>query len=341
MSDSLRLSHRAVAASAAFLLTGFAFAGPSLAGDDGKKGGGDRGSSASNGRSQGGARGGSGGGGSESGGGESQSRPSGGKSQGGQGARGGSGGSGGGSGQGAADAGAKGQTEDPAGNNGTFKVDGLPYSDGMANEPHVACGFRLKLFGFDEGQVGDVTIMGHAPSGSGLVASLSDVTFSDDAAGGGPNDPDATFEFTAADLNLAGLTAHPNQGYHLKVTLSSDEGVKHKVFWFEPCTTPPAVGGTEGETGGETGGTLTPGPVGGAVGGTDEERGEQVLGTKFTRTGTVSANRDAQVLGTRFERGAALPFTGSLASTLLALGGGLVALGGGAWAVGRRMRQTA
>jgi hypothetical protein len=141
---------------------------------------------------------------------------------------------------------------DPAGNNGTFKVDGLPFSEGMANEPHVACGFRLKFFGFDEGQTGDVTIAGHAPSGSGVVSSKTGVLISDDAAGGGPHDPDAVIEYAASDLDLAGLTAHPKQGYHLKVTLSTDTpgGVKHKVFWYEPCAAPPEVAGT----------TMTPPP---------------------------------------------------------------------------------
>ena len=349
MSDSMRLSHRAIAASAAFLLTGAAFAGPAVAGDDGKggKGGGDRGASSSQGRSQGSSQGSSQGrsGGSQ-GQGEARSAE----------ARSGTKGSGG----------AKGTDNgDPAGNNGTFKVDGLPYSDGMANEPHVACGFRLKFFGFDDDQTGDITIAGQAPSGSGVVSSLTGVTISDDAAGGGPNDPDAIFEYTAADLDLAGLTAHPQQGYHLKVTLTTDApgGVKHKVFWFEPCETGTETGGTGGTdtgTGGTdtgTGGTdtgvggtdtgtggVTP-PTVGAVGGTSEDR-TAVLGTKFTRstaTAAVTANRGATaVLGTRFTRGpGALPFTGSLTSMLLTIGGALVFIGAGAWALGRRLRHTA
>ena len=295
MSDSLRLSHRAVAASAAFLLTGLAFAAPAAAGD-GKKGGkGDRG--ASQGRSQGRS--------------EEVKSSSGAKTGG-------------------------GSAQDPAGNNGTFKVDGLPYDEGMANEPHVACGFRLKLFGFDLDQVGDVTIAGHAPSGAGTVASLAGVTFSDDAAGGGPNDADATFEFTEDDLDLTGLTAHDQQGYHLKVTLATGEpgGVKHKVFWFEPCQEE----AVPAETGGA--GVTTPAttPTVGAVDETVESR-EVVLGTTATKPGAAPA---ASVLGTRFERGVgALPLTGSVAGTLLALGGGLVVLGGGAWVLGRRLRHLA
>lgn len=343
MSHSLRLSHRAVVASAAFLLTGAVLGAPAVA-DDGKdgkgdKGGKDRGSSASQGRSQGSK-------GSDNGSkGEARSGDKGAKGD--AGAKGDSGAKGSGGG---------GDNGDPAGNNGTFKVDGLPYSDGMANEPHVECGFRLKFFGFDDDQTGDITIAGHAPSGSGVVSKLTGVTISDDAAGGGPNDPDAIFEYTAADLDLAGLTAHPKQGYHLKVTLNTDTpgGKKHKVFWFEPCETPApapsgAVGGTDTETGGTdtggTGGTDTPTvtpPAVGSTGSTDEGRTD-VLGTKFTRTTTVSTKGGgSSVLGTRFERAiGALPFTGSLTTILLTLGGALVMIGAGAWALGRRMRHTA
>lgn len=293
MSDSLRLSHRAVAASAAFLLTGFAFGAPAFAegGKGGKKG--DRSPASHGAKGDAGAKGGS--------------------------------------------AGAQGGNGDPAGNNGTFKVDGLPYSDGMANEPHVACGFRLRFFGFDDDQTGDITIRGHAPSGSGTVSALTGVTISDDAAGGGPNDVDAAFEYTEEDLALAGLTAHPQQGYHLKVTLDTDTpgGVKHKVFWFEPCATTPEVGGSDTETGDTE--TRTP-PPDALIPPADVPT--RVLGVKVTRTPATTSG--PAVLGTRFQRpSGVLPFSGSAAGTLLVLGGGLVVLGGGAWAIGRRMRHVA
>jgi hypothetical protein len=309
---SVGLSARAVAASAAVLLAGAAFAGPAAA-DPGKGGKGDHGQSSQSGKSHG------------------QSGQA--HGHGGQSAKGGS------------------DNGDPAGNNGTFKVDGLPYSDGMANEPHVSCGFRLKFFGFDEGQTGDITITGQAPSGSGVVSSKTGVLISDDAAGGGPNDPDAVVEYAAGDLNLAGLTAHPKQGYHLKVTLSTDTpgGVKHKVFWFEPCATEttPEVGGT-GETvtpptvGGTTGGT-----TGDTTGDTTEDRTvvpTQVLGVKMNRATEVSADRageSAQVLGTSFTRTGGLPFTGSLAGILAAIGAGVVAAGGAVLLLARRARHVA
>jgi hypothetical protein len=237
---------------------------------------------------------------------------------------------------------------DPPGNNGTVKVDGVPYDDGKGNEPHVACGFRLKFYGFDEGQTGDITIAGHAPSGSGVVASKTGVLISDDAAGGG-KDLDAVVPFTAADLDLSGLTAHPKQGYHLKVTLSTDApgGVKHKVFWYEPCATQAApeaegpgsgtgTGGSGTGSGAVTGGTVTP-PVA-----TVAQPRTTVLGTRLTRPAGASAAaaRTAtdvpRVLGTRTTRAAGLPFTGSYAALLATAAAALIAAGTGVLVAARR-----
>jgi hypothetical protein len=259
--------------------------------------------------------------------------------------------------------GGKSGTGDPAGNNGTFKVDGPAYDDGKGNEPHVACEFRLKFYGFDDGQTGDITISGQAPSGSGVVSEKTGVLISDDAAGGG-NDLDAIVSYTMSDLDLSGLTAHPQQGYHLKVTLTTDApgGVKHKVFWLEPCATTPDTGGTDtGGTDTDTGGTDTD------TGGTDTGTGgtggtgivapttgtrpqTDVLGTKFEQAGTTGSTgttvsgpaTGAEVLGTKQTRGpGGLPFTGSPALLLLAIGSGLVAVGGTVVAAARRARHTA
>jgi hypothetical protein len=248
-------------------------------------------------------------------------------------------GHGAGQGQGAQAHGAqdKGAKTDPPGNNGTFKVDGVPYDDGKGNEPHVSCGFRLKFYGFDAGQTGDITIAGQAPSGSGLVSSRTGVLISDDAAGGG-NDLDAVVPYTAADLDLTGLTAHPKQGYHLKVTLSTDTpgGVKHKVFWYEPCATAPeTTPGTTGPEVGGTGGTVTPPEQ------TPAQPRTAVLGTRLTRTGAAAATERTSaaapsVLGTRATRAAGLPFTGSYAALLALAGGLLIASGTGVLVAARR-----
>jgi hypothetical protein len=242
--------------------------------------------------------------------------------------------------------------DDPRGNNGTFKVDGPAYDDGKGNEPHVACEFRLKLYGFDAGQTGDVTIEGQAPSGSGLVSKRTGVLFSDDAAGGG-KDADAVIPYAAGDLDLAGLTAHPKQGYHLKVTLATGEpgGVKHKVFWYEPCATAPETttpGSSPGTSTGTPGGAGT-GAGTGAVGGTagtvtpPQQAAAQprtaVLGVRVTRPGAAAADRmpsGPSVLGTRSTRPGGLPFTGSYAALLAAAAAALIAAGTGVLVAARR-----
>jgi len=40
----------------------------------------------------------------------------------------------------------------PGGNNGTIKIDGIPFDDHPNNEPHPGCIFQVDFYGFDEGQ---------------------------------------------------------------------------------------------------------------------------------------------------------------------------------------------
>lgn len=42
---------------------------------------------------------------------------------------------------------------DPAGNNGTVKVDGVEFESHPNNEPHVGCVFRVDFYGYDEGDL--------------------------------------------------------------------------------------------------------------------------------------------------------------------------------------------
>ncbi|HEV8374234.1 MAG TPA: hypothetical protein VGR68_13625, partial [Actinomycetota bacterium] len=49
-------------------------------------------------------------------------------------------------------------TPNPPGNNGTIKVDGVPFDDAPDNEPHVGCTFQVDFYGYDEGDLfADVT----------------------------------------------------------------------------------------------------------------------------------------------------------------------------------------
>jgi hypothetical protein len=132
-------------------------------------------------------------------------------------------------------------SQDPAGNNGTIKVDGPAWDARVDNEPHTSCAFRVTFFGFDEGQTADITVTGVAPTGGGVLLHETAVPTSDDPAGGAAKDSDgATRVFTADDLGLDAVTPHPKQGYHLKVAVDSREapgGAKQKVLWLEPCET--------------------------------------------------------------------------------------------------------
>jgi hypothetical protein len=139
-------------------------------------------------------------------------------------------------GQGALAASASGTPMKPPGNNGTIKIGTAPVDDveqkNSNNHPHVACTFYVQWFNFDSGLDKDVTVafVAHPPSGSTPVAPLI-----------GPS----AFSFSTSatsrlyKLDTTGLTLHPNQGYHIKVTIhaegSQGNDTKSKVFWVQPC----------------------------------------------------------------------------------------------------------
>lgn len=130
---------------------------------------------------------------------------------------------------------------DPPGNNGTIKVDAQPFDTHPGNEPHVDCSFQIDFYGFDEGDlVADVVFEGHAPTGGGVL--LTDEVFigEDGNEGGGAEaglDAQVTYDLSGA---LAGIEPHPQQGWHVKLTIhaegSQGADVKHKVFWVDGCS---------------------------------------------------------------------------------------------------------
>lgn len=133
---------------------------------------------------------------------------------------------------------------DPPGNNGTVKIDGLAFDDHPNNEPHVGCVFQVDFYGFDEGDLfADVHFTVQPPTGK-FVAILDDVVFigEDSNAGGGSEaglDASVTYDLGAV---LAGYAPHPQQGWHVKLTVNAEGSigadVKHKVFWVEGCDPP-------------------------------------------------------------------------------------------------------
>jgi hypothetical protein len=127
----------------------------------------------------------------------------------------------------------------PPGNNGTIKVDDIPFDDAPNNEPHVGCVFQVDFYGFDEGDLfADVTFEAHPPTGPVQVL-LTDTVFigEDDNSGGGSQAGlDASETYT---LDFGAIQPHPNQGFHVKLTINADGSqgadTKHKVFWVTGC----------------------------------------------------------------------------------------------------------
>jgi hypothetical protein len=127
----------------------------------------------------------------------------------------------------------------PPGNNGTVKVDDIPFDDHPNNEPHVGCTFQVDFYGFDEGDLfADVTFESHPPTGPVQVL-LTDTVFigEDDNSGGGSEAGlDASETYT---LDFTGIAPHPNQGFHVKLTIhaegSQGADTKYKVFWVTGC----------------------------------------------------------------------------------------------------------
>jgi hypothetical protein len=135
-----------------------------------------------------------------------------------------------------------GEKTKPPGNNGTVKVDEIPFDDHPNNEPHVGCTFQIDFYGYDEGDLfATATFELHppttSPTGDDLLLHDTDIFIGEDEAGGG-TDLDASVTYNLEDaLQASGATPHPIQGYHVKLTVHAEGSigadVKHKVFWVK------------------------------------------------------------------------------------------------------------
>jgi hypothetical protein len=191
----------------------------------------------------------------------------------------------------------------PAGNNGTVKINDSAVDDGPNNEPHVACTFYVNFYGYDAGsQSASMTFEPWAPTGGGQPTTLNTSWTTAERTGG--NQLDKAYGPVDLSSALAGVTPHPKQGYHVKLTVhvtgSQGSDVKHKVFWIAPCA--PEVGGT----------SQTPTPP--VVGGTENERPSAVgASVSETKAVVVPAPPKTEVLGETLTRTPTSP--GSLART--------------------------
>jgi hypothetical protein len=123
------------------------------------------------------------------------------------------------------------------GNNGAVKVSGDDLSSQPNNEPHVPCNFNIQWYGFDTGtRHATVTFSAQAPTSGASYAVSGDTT---PTFSGGPG-LDATVAYT---LTPSGADPQPQQGYHVKITVTTDKthgasDKKSKVYWIGPCSVP-------------------------------------------------------------------------------------------------------
>jgi hypothetical protein len=152
--------------------------------------------------------------------------------------------------------------QNPPGNNGTIKIDDVEFDDDPNNEPHVACTFQVDFYGYDQGDLfADLTFRAHPPTGNGEILDTDRLFIGEDDNSGGGSEAglDASETYT---LDFAGFEPHPQQGFHVKLTINAEGSqgadVKHKVFWVEPCPPKPTPTDTPKPTPSES--VKTPAP---------------------------------------------------------------------------------
>jgi hypothetical protein len=241
-----------------------------------------------------------------------------------------------------------GATPDPPGNNGTIKVDDLPFDNAPGNEPHDGCTFQVDFYGFDKGDLfADVTFEAHPPTlpeGEFRVVKTDTVFIGEDDNSGGGSEAglDASVTYT---LDLTSITPSPEQGVHVKLTIHAPDGssqgadTKYKVFWVTGCgstgtTTTTTTGGTTTTT---TGGTTTTTTTGGTT-----------TTTAAGATTTTTAGAPSSSLGGATSSvppttppgkgGGVMPFTGANSLPIAASGLLLLLIGAGVVLASRRLR---
>jgi hypothetical protein len=232
---------------------------------------------------------------------------------------------------------AHGNDDHRQGNAGTVKVDDDDVDDAPApaNDPHVICGLRI-VVEHGVGSPFDIDFVAQAPTvraGDDQRLLIVHVPAGDNVGG-------------LIDLRafVAGIVPHPQQGFHISITVHLPGGDKHKVIWIELCpqvtttTTARAATPTTAKTGTTT--TTT-------VKGTTTTTAASAT-TTTVLGGAVTNNVPTQVLGENFVKNPAtnaagatsLANTGNPLSPALAVGlvlGGLGLLGAARHASGRRL----
>jgi LPXTG-motif cell wall-anchored protein len=233
---------------------------------------------------------------------------------------------------------------DPPGNNGTVKVDREEFDDHPDNEPHVGCIFQIDWYGFDEGEdlFSHVTFAVHPPTGNEVI--LEDDVFigEDDNSGGGSEAGlDASETYDLSDV-LQGFEPHPQQGWHVKLTVNNDGSqgadVKHKVFWVSGCETPPTTSSstTSSSTSSTTEKPTTSSTEGPTTSSTEGPTTSSTEGTSTSAAGGSSSTTSAAGAPV-----GELPKTGGETQVLLLVAGLTLLVGGGALLASAKLKRLA
>jgi hypothetical protein len=123
------------------------------------------------------------------------------------------------------------------GNDGTVKIDGIPFDQHPDNQPHVGCDFEVDFYGFDQGDLNaSVKFFAHPPTGRKILL-LSDTVFIGEDPAGGGTDLDAEREYNLSE-ELKPFMRHP-QGFHVKLRVNAPGSIgkdtKFKTFWIDRC----------------------------------------------------------------------------------------------------------
>ena len=213
-------------------------------------------------------------------------------------------------------------SDQPAGNNGTVKIDEYAVDSGQDNDAHVSCGFTVSFYGFDgtKPQTATINVTPVAPTSGGSTYTTTTGWTKDSRTGGSQLDQQVQVSGSDLASSLAGVTPQAKQGYHLRleVEVSGSQGSddKYKVFWMQPCpttgsgssgTTPTAGGTTPGGTtagGTTTGGTTT----GSTTNSTNDANSAGTISTSSGSAGTTSpTSTSTATLASSRESTAAIP----------------------------------
>jgi len=217
---------------------------------------------------------------------------------------------------------------DPLGNNGTIKVDRLPFDTTPGNEPHVGCTFQVDFYGFDKGDLNaEVTFTAHAPTlpESGEVLKTDTVFIGEDDSSGGGSEAGLDAEATYT-LDLTGIVPHPQQGVHVKLTIHADGAqgadTKYKVFWVTGCGAEESTTSSSSSTSSTTSTTLQ--------------------GGSSTTASTMASGSSSEVTVSSggASKAAGLPVTGSNPLPLMIAGLALLGLGVAMITRSRQRRRT-